>query len=285
VTGSFRIPRIDPARPDFNGDGRPDIIWRNIANGATYLWNMNGPSLISDAAMVAPDSNWTLVAIADFNGDRKPDMVWRHNDTGATYVWYMDGVSKISEAPLFALPPVWQVQGVADFNGDGRPDFLIRNADTGLAFLWFFSNAAMVGDQYLFNIDPSWIIEGVTDFNGDEQPDLLFRNTVSGLAFIWQTANIEGQVVLSSNASAPVVSTSRGEDGPVSLSLSTAPLFSIDPAWEVVQTADWNGDGMPDLLFRNRDSGVVFVWYLNGTSLGGSAFIIQIDPSWEIVPR
>ena len=48
---------------------------------------------------------------------------------------------------------------------------------------------------------------------------------------------------------------------------------------------DWNADNNPDLLFRNRNSGVVFVWYMTGTTLGASDFIIQIDPSWEIVPR
>ena len=32
-------------------------------------------------------------------------------------------------------------------------------------------------------------------------------------------------------------------------------------------------------------TGVVFVWYLNGIALAGSDFIIQIDPSWEIVPQ
>ena len=66
---------------------------------------------------------------------------------------------------------------------------------------------------------------------------------------------------------------------------SSAPIFAIDPAWEIVQLADWNADGNPDLLFRNRNSGLVFVWYMSGTTLQGSDFFIQIDPSWEIVPR
>ena len=48
---------------------------------------------------------------------------------------------------------------------------------------------------------------------------------------------------------------------------------------------DWNADGKPDLVFRNAATGVVFVWYLNGITLAGSDFIVQIDPSWEIVPR
>jgi hypothetical protein len=112
-----------------------------------------------------------------------------------------------------------------------------------------------------------WKVVAVADFNSDGQPDLLFRNVSAGngLAFVWNT---------------------QFTGGATSLAGSTPPIFSIDPTWEVAQVADWNGDGVPDLVFWNSASGVVFVWYLNsGPVLGGSDFIIQIDPSWQIVPR
>jgi hypothetical protein len=107
-------------------------------------------------------------------------------------------------------------------------------------------------------------VEQVGDMNADGQPDLLFRNTSSGLAFAWYT---------------------QYGGGTLSLAGSSAPIFTIDPAWEVTQLTDWNGDGSPDLLFRNASSGVVFVWYMNGTTLASSDYVTQIDPSWEIVPR
>ena len=157
------------------------------------------------------------------------------------------------------------IQGVADFNADGKPDFLMRNTITGNAFVWFFNNNVPIGDQFLFNIDPSWKVEAVADFNPDGQPDLLFRNMVSGLSFAWNTHSRAG-------VAEPAAPPARRS-------------ISIDPVWEVVQVADWNADGKPDLVFRNAATGVVFVWYLNGITLAGSDFIIQIDPSWEIVPR
>ncbi len=249
---------------DFNADGKPDMIWSNTANGATYVWYMNGPVLISDAFIASIDPSWKIQGVADFNGDGKPDLVWRNTANGSTYVWYMNGPNFLSDAFVFSLPPEWVIQGVADFNGDGKPDFLMRNTNTGVAFVWFFNDNVAIGDQFLFGIDPSWKVEQVGDLNADGQPDLLFRNTGSGLAFAWNT---------------------QWSAGSLSLAGSSAPIFSIDPVWEVVQLADWNGDGKPDLLFRNRNTGVVFVWYMTGTTLGGSDFIIQIDPSWEIVPR
>ena len=262
VTATFA--RSGGSATDFNADGRPDIVWSNTGNGATYFWYMNGPSLISDAFVAQIDPSWKVQGVADFNGDGKADIVWRNTANGNTYVWYMDGASFVSDAFVFSLPPEWVIQGVADFNTDNKPDFLMRNVNSGVAFAWFFDNATAIGDQFLFGIDPAWKVEAVADLSRDGQPDLLFRNMGSGLSFAWYT---------------------QYGGGNLSLGDSTPPIYSIDPVWEVVQLADWNRDADPDLLFRNRDTGVVFVWYLNGVTLGGSDFIIQIDPSWEIVPR
>ena len=252
------------AFPDFNSDGKPDILWTNTGPGTTYLWYMNGPTLISDAFVAGVPPGWKLDGVADFNGDGRPDLVWRNTNTGDTYLWYMSGSSMLSQAFLFSVPPEWVIQGVADFNGDGKPDFLLRNTVSGNAFVWFFDGAAPIGDQFLFSIDPVWKVEQVGDLNADNQPDLLFRNMATGLAFTWYT---------------------QFSAGSLSLAGSSAPMFGIDPVWEIVQLADWNGDANPDLLFRNANTGVVFVWYMAGTVLQGSEFITQIDPSWEISPR
>ena len=255
---------IQGSTHDFNRDGKPDLLWSNTANGATYVWYMNGPVLLSDAFVAQIDPSWKVQGIADFNADGKPDIVWRNSVSGATTVWLLDGAAFASNVPLFTLPPEWVIQGVADFNGDAKPDFLLRHTGTGVAFVWFFDNTTPVSDQFLFGIDPSWKVEGVADVSGDGQPDLLFRSMSSGLAFAWNT---------------------QYAGGSLSLTGGSAPIFSIDPVWEVVQMADWNADGKADLVFRSASTGVVFVWYMNGTALAGSDFINQIDPSWEIVPR
>jgi len=265
--GLIRVEGTSPPAPviaeDFNADSKPDLLWRQTASGVTYVWYMNGPALISDQFITSVDPAWKLDGVADFNGDGHPDVVWR-NGAGDTYVWYLvNGVFQ-SDAYLFSLPPEWVIQGVADFNKDGAPDFLMRNTISGNAFAWFFNNNAAIGDQFLFNIDPSWKVEGVADLNADGQPDLLFRNMGSGLAFAWNT---------------------QFSAGNLSLTTSSPAMFGIDPVWEIAQVADWNGDGKPDLVFHNKNTGVVFVWYMDGTTLTTSDFITQIDPTWEIVPR
>ena len=100
--------------------------------------------------------------------------------------------------------------------------------------------------------------------NADGQPDLMFRNLSSGLGFVWNTTYSAGNLSLGTSAPAS---------------------FGIDPVWEIAQWADYNSDGKPDLVFRNRDTGLVFVWYMDGTTLTTSDFVTQIDSPWIIVPR
>ncbi|MBL0141448.1 MAG: VCBS repeat-containing protein [Betaproteobacteria bacterium] len=253
----------DPG-PDVNADGKPDIIWSNTASGATYIWRMNRPALLSDSLLATIDPSWKIQGVADFDGDGHSDVVWRNTVNGNCYVWYLVNGEFQGDAFLFSLPPEWVIQGVADFNADGKPDFLMRNVVSGNAFAWFFNNNATIGDQFLFNIDPDWKVEGVADLSADGQPDLLFRSMTSGLSFAWNTQYSVGNL---------------------SLAASSPPIFGIAPVWEIAQVADWNGDGKPDLLFRNASTGLVFVWHMDGTTLTTSVYVTQIDPTWEIVPR
>jgi hypothetical protein len=57
-----------------------------------------------------------------------------------------------------------------------------------------------------------------------------------------------------------------------------------DQNWKIVGTGDFNGDGKPDVLWRNSANGVNRVWYLNGVSWIGSGNIAtQADQNWQIV--
>jgi hypothetical protein len=52
----------------------------------------------------------------------------------------------------------------------------------------------------------------------------------------------------------------------------------------LVGTGDFNNDGKPDLLWRNKANGNVAVWYMNGATLVSGAVIYQGVPlDWEIV--
>ncbi len=91
------------AAGDFNGDGRPDILWQHMKSGYLYVWIMQGlnqqggqyltPNLVSD-------TSWQVRTVADFNKDGKPDLLWQHQPSGALYRWTMNGLVRSSESSL-----------------------------------------------------------------------------------------------------------------------------------------------------------------------------------------
>lgn len=80
---------------DFNGDSRPDILWRNTANGANVVWYMNGATYAGSGVVGGVvDQNWKVAGVGDFNGDLRPDILWRNTATGVNLVWFLNGVTR-----------------------------------------------------------------------------------------------------------------------------------------------------------------------------------------------
>jgi hypothetical protein len=77
---------------DFNGDGKPDILWHHQQRGDVYVWFMDGATFLYDKYIrTVPEIEWQVEALGDYNGDGKVDILWRNQRTGEVYVWFMDG--------------------------------------------------------------------------------------------------------------------------------------------------------------------------------------------------
>ena len=89
---------------DFDGDGKPDILWRNLATGQNTLWLMNG-TVVKSLAAVPPvnDLNWRIGGVGDFTGDAQPDILWRNVATGQNTVW-TKGRTDVGGAPRPRAP-------------------------------------------------------------------------------------------------------------------------------------------------------------------------------------
>src|SRR6266480_3810946 len=48
---------------DFDGDGRADILWRNLSTGENYIWLMNGLSTASQGSVNFVDPAWQVKGI------------------------------------------------------------------------------------------------------------------------------------------------------------------------------------------------------------------------------
>jgi len=113
--GKWTIAYVLPTRPliDFNGDGKPDILWRNTTSGQNAVWYLDGVTVTGSAVLDSmADQTWTIVGTGDFNGDGKPDILWRNTTSGQNAVWYLNGVTVTGFAVLNSMTDqTWQIVG------------------------------------------------------------------------------------------------------------------------------------------------------------------------------
>jgi hypothetical protein len=132
---------------DFNGDGKPDLVWQNDATQQVVVWYLGGPQGNSylgwDWLAQGGVAGWYVVATGDFNGDGKPDLVWQ-NDARQVAVWYMGGAQGNTFLWWDWLSSTgvtgWRVVGTGDFNGDGKPDLVWQN-DARQVVVWYMGGA------------------------------------------------------------------------------------------------------------------------------------------------
>jgi hypothetical protein len=137
---------------DFNADGKSDILWRSTANGSTYIWGMDGASIVFDGftAGYADPTVWQIAGVGDFDANGSSDILWRSISNGSTYIWGMSGTNIVSDGFTagYADPTVWQIAGVGDFDADGSSDILWRSISNGSTYIWGMSGTNIVSDGF-----------------------------------------------------------------------------------------------------------------------------------------
>ena len=268
VTADPAVAAREHARADFNGDGFSDLLWQDSVGGTRAVWYLQGGNTTRTPAYLNPpvvDLDWQIVGSGDFNGDGKPDLVWWHRVSGTLYLWYMDGVNRIGDGyfSMRGMPdPRWKVAGVADFDGDGHPDILWEHETLGWLGVWEFNDRTFLRGVDLTpnQVDPPWKVVGVGDFNGDGQPDLLWRNLKSGQLGVWLMNG-----------------TTRQSFVPLT------PQLVDDLDWQIAAVIDINGDQTPDIVWSHATRGSVAVWYMNGTvRMDTQFFPFMVDTTWKI---
>ena len=217
---------------DFNGDGKMDlaVVGDYIAPGGMTILLGNGDgSFTATGANLAPLQDFGVVATGDFNGDGIPDLV------AANYL-APSGVAVFlgkGDGSFTALPTTVPAAGtptsivIGDFNGDGKQD---------MAFGYEGGAEVYLGNgDGTFTLAPGSPVAGgglglVTgDFNHDGKADL------AGI----DNYNLKVDLFLGAG------------DGTFT-EMATTPLISVDTASPFrLVSADFNGDGVPDLSLLN----------------------------------
>ena len=242
---------------DLNGDNRSDILYRNTATGQVWRFLMNGMSITGGAmAYVEGNTAWKIISDADFNGDGINDLLYRNDVTGQVYILFMNSSGMPTGGGLIYTEPnlSWKIINTPDIDGDGKADLLWWNSATGQVYVMLM-NGLSIGAQALVYSEPNvnWKIVGVGDFAGSgRQNQLLWYNGSSGQVYLMT-----------------LVYTGSG------FTQSGQTIYFANTAYKVVGIADFNGDGKSDVLWRNDNTGQLYIFLMNGAQIAFEGVIYR----------
>ncbi len=179
---------------------------------------------------------------SDFDGNGVSDRIWQNDTTGQATVHYAGYTGLDLQAWNWLNNSVihtWRIVAVADFNGDGIPDLVWLDSVTREVTVHYYLGSW----NWLQSTPvPGWTVVGAAGFNGDGIPDLVWQNDTTHQVVVHYYGGTGGAAYqgwnwLQSNAF---------------------------PGWHGVGAADFNRDGVPDLVWQNDTTGQVVVHYYGG---------------------
>jgi len=230
---------------DLNGDGLPDLVFYGDAKDLEIIYNQgtNGWSEpkrwhIEDGRM---DGN--ALTVGDLDGDGRADIVLL-GDNGSLYFLPQQADRTFGEPQKIPYSGSPKAAQIADMDGDGRKDLLLVDWESLTPFRFRLQNATgQLGPEIYFKSQP------IRSYCAD---------TLEGGAknFV---------VTIAQNSSrAEVAEFTRKPAEPLSGGFrrgqfQVLPLNKTDAAQRGVLWADVNGDGRPDLLVAEPESGQLSV--------------------------
>jgi hypothetical protein len=243
------------AAADFDGNGVPDLVWQNTSTGQVNVnyYGGTGGSTLTGFAMLNSGSGtagWQVVGAADFDGNGVPDLIWQNTSTNQVNVNYYGGAGGSTLTGFAVLnsgagTSGWHVVAAADFDGNGVPDLVWQNTSTNQVNVNYYGGTGgvtLTGSAVLNSGSGTsgWRVVAAADFDSNGVPDLIWQSSSSGQV----NANYYG-----------------GTGGATMIGWSMLNSGAGTAGWSVVAAADFDGNGVPDLVWQSGSTGQVNVNY------------------------
>ncbi|MCK4440597.1 MAG: VCBS repeat-containing protein, partial [Sulfurovaceae bacterium] len=160
----------------------------------------------------------------------------------------------------------WDILDIADFNGDGKSDILAQRKTDGNLYTILLNEdgTSATINKIMRNLASSkWDILDIADFNGDGKSDILAQRKTDGNLYT---------ILLN-------------EDG-TSATINKIMRNLVSSKWDIINTADFNGDGRSDVLAQRKTDGNLYTLLLNedGTSVTTNKIMSHLlSDKWDIL--
>lgn len=231
---------------DFNGDGKDDLAVVNNGDGtvAIFLGTANGTLTPGNTYSLGPQSYPTSVAVADVNGDGTADLVVMAGQNLVTLFGKGGGEFQTGGSTPLSISQSFIATG--DFNEDGKTDVAVIDFFNGLLHVLLgngdgtFTESAAYLTEYALGTYGNLATFYVEDFDGD-----------GNLDFVFASGHPDALITL------PYLQTVGVMFGNGDGTFNGAPAYTVAAKQPTsIVTADFNGDGKPDLALGGQSGQV-----------------------------
>jgi parallel beta-helix repeat protein len=198
------------------------------------------------------------VTAADFNGDGKVDMAVSNTSSTSVSVFINNGNGTFATKVDYTTGSSPQGITSADFNNDGYPDIAVANNASTTISIFINSGTGTFAAKvdYATNANPIGIT--TADFNSDGYPDLAVGNNGAGAG----------------TTTSVFINNGNG-------TFATKADYTTGTSPQGITSADFNGDGKPDLAVVNNTSLTISILMNTGTG----TFAAKVDYATGTSPK
>ena len=237
---------------------------------------------------------WQLIGVEDFDGNphsgedqkKHDELLWWSSSLNRPVLWFVVSTGKGSSQFFYSVfkrnKVGWTPKAVLDFDKNGKTDIIWMNPLGDKLVLWKTKKLTPAKTEGKFNI-----ITSVTPLpkppNNRGYQFLTAANLTNDewVDLVWKDAN--NQVIVW-----PMKKSQKLKKN-LSIQISDA-THSISADDEIVSTGDFDGDGHTDLVWQNKATANLSIWYTQSSS--GSTLTVRekvgpLSPpagtGWELI--